>query len=237
VRDGNTLFMYLEGLLASVQEFEEYAGGTCIAAYLAHQEYPSASRSGHDLLINDLYFVAEALSSETISIHVSCPAGKCRATPGNAACTCCAGFGTTDSGVTCTACVSGKYKISAGNTDCTACDENVSGCGSTFLLSELPSKVSILDARHASNANIVPSSSVGIPDLSGTAGMTWKLGAGAISYETVDGIPCWNMSGGYLETTTRTKHGDSYTIFYYWKPKVINGAGPHLSLHRGIEVS
>ena len=99
----------------------------------------------------------------------------------------------------------------------------------------MPSAISILNARHPSNANIVPTSGVGIPDLSGASGMTWKLGGGTISYETVDDIPCWNMNGGALETPTRTTLGDSYTLFYYWKPRASDTNGWR-TLHRGTEV-
>jgi hypothetical protein len=98
----------------------------------------------------------------------------------------------------------------------------------------MPSAISILNARHPSNANIVPTSGVGIPDLSGASGMTWKLGGGTISYETVDDIPCWNMNAGYVQTTTRTTLGDSYTLFYYWKPRTSDTNWR--TLHRGTYV-
>jgi len=115
---------------------------------------------------------------------------------------------------------------------CTQCDPSSVGCG--WRYDSMPSAITILNARHPSNANIVPTSSVGIPDLSGASGMTWKLPGGTISYETVDGIPCWNMNGGILETTTRTTLGDSYTIFYYWKPRFSDTG--YRTLHRGTEV-
>jgi len=64
--------------------------------------------------------------------------------------------------------------------------------------------------------------------------MEWKLqsGSGSISFETVDGIPCWNMNAGVLETGTRSRLGDSYTLFYYWKPRESDSGWR--SLHVGI---
>jgi len=119
--------------------------------------------------------------------------------------------------VTCTVCSVGYY-LNA-NSACTQCPPNRIGCGWDY--DRLPAAVSILHARHASNANIAPTSSAGIPDLSGTAGMEWRLysGSGSIPFETVDGIPCWNMNAGVLETGTRSRLGDSYTLFYHWKPR------------------
>jgi len=130
--------------------------------------------------------------------------------------------------VTCTDCLVGYYMNA--NSACTQCPSNRIGCGWDY--DRLPAAVSILHARHASNANVVPTSSAGIPDLSGTAGMEWKLQSGSIPFETVDGIPCWNMNAGSLETDTRSRLGDSYTLFYHWKPR--ESDSPSRTLHRGM---
>ena len=90
--------------------------------------------------------------------------------------------------------------------------------GYTGGWNNLPSLISLIDARDTANADINPSSS-SIPDLSGTSGMTWTQGWGSTSFETVDDIPCWDLNAGTLVTNTRTVLGDSYTLFYYWKPR------------------
>jgi len=124
------------------------------------------------------------------------------------------------------------YYLNA-NSACAQCPPNRIGCGWDY--DRLPAAVSILHARHASNVNIVPTSSAGIPDLSGTAGMAWKLQTGSISFETVDAIPCWNMNSGTVETGTRSLLGDSYTLFYHWKPRESNTN--YRTLHYGTNVS
>jgi len=163
-------------------------------------------------------------------------------------------YGTPGMGLPCTACPAGYTTAGAGtagadasvcdqcavvgyymnaNSECTPCPPNRIGCGWDY--DRLPAAVSILHARHASNANIAPTSSAGIPDLSGTAGMEWRLASGSIPFETVDGIPCWNMNAGALETVTRKKLGDSYTLFYHWKPRESDTF--FRVLHHGTQVS
>ena len=78
----------------------------------------------------------------------------------------------------------------------------------------LPSLISLIDARDAANADINPTDTVGIPDLSGTSGMTWTKNAGTLSFTTEDNIPSWDLNKGSLVTSTRTTLGDSYTVFY-----------------------
>ena len=70
--------------------------------------------------------------------------------------------------------------------------------GYTGGWNNLPSLISLIDARDTANAYINPSSS-SIPDLSGTSGMTWSTGKGSTSFVTVDGIPCWNLNGGLAD--------------------------------------
>jgi len=152
-----------------------------------------------------------------------CPAHASNCSPSDKG-TCNAGYGGSTADGSCTACAIGKFKAEAGNAACTTCGSIRIGCGP-------PAVVSIINARHASNENIVPTSSVGIPDLSGTAGMVWKVESGTIPFETVDGIPCWNMNAGNLITSTQKRLGDSYTLFYYWKPRVSDSGWR--TLHRG----
>ena len=98
----------------------------------------------------------------------------------------------------------------------------------------LPSLISLIDARDAANVDITPTDTVGIPALSGTSGMTWTKSAGTLSFTTVDGIPCWDMNAGSLVTSTRTTLGDSYTLFYYWKPRESDTApSSYRSLRKG----
>jgi len=166
-----------------------------------------------------------------------CPQGKYGSTTaGNDnTCTACpAGYTTSSAGTAgadasaCDECAVGYYMNA--DSECTLCPPNRIGCGWDY--DRLPAAVSILHARHASNANIAPTSSVGIPDLSGTAGMEWRLQSGSIPFETVDGIPCWNMNVGALATGTRSRLGDSYTLFYHWKPR--ESDTDWRSLHHGM---
>ena len=91
--------------------------------------------------------------------------------------------------------------------------------------------MTLIDAGHVDNADISPTTTVGIPDLSGTNGMEWTVVSGeTVSFTTEDGIPCWDMGSGTLETTTRSTVGDEYTLFYYWKPR---DTGEYNSLHTG----
>ena len=111
---------------------------------------------------------------------------------------------------------------------CDVCAAGYSGGSIGFA-----SLISLIDARDASNTGIDPSSSA-IPDLSGTPGMTWTQSWGSTSFETVNDIPCWNLNAGGLVTSTRTTLGDSYTLFYYWKPRESDTAGNGWrTLHRG----
>jgi hypothetical protein len=108
---------------------------------------------------------------------------------------------------------------------CDVCDSGFSGISSI---------ISLIDIRHASNAGIDPTVSVGIVDLSGTADMTWvEQLAGTISPTVEDDITCWDLNNGALETTIRTKLADSYTLFYYWKPRTFVAATR--TLHRGYQ--
>ncbi len=91
--------------------------------------------------------------------------------------------------------------------------------GYTGGWNNLPSLISMIDARDTANAGITPTDSVSIPDLSGTSGMTWTKSSGTLSFTTEDNIPCWNLNAGTLVTSTRTTLGDRYTLFYYWKPR------------------
>eukprot|EP00605_Chrysophyceae_sp_TOSAG23-4_P002960 GSChrysophyteH1.ASY1.ANO1.3262.1 assembled CDS len=133
----------------------------------------------------------------------------------------------TNSASTCSACPTGKYSSSGVGQTCNQC-----AAGYTGSWESLPSLLTLIDAGHPDNANIDPTTSVGIPDLSGTNGMKWTVVSGeTVTYTTEDGIPCWDMDSGTLETTTRSTLGDEYTLFYYWKPRDTGNAN---SLHYGF---
>jgi len=210
-------------------------------------EYPgyisAAGVLNQKLTPEEIVYLHAALSSSSFDMNAASIAACARGTYGSQtpgmglACTACPmGYTTTGAGTAgadasaCDKCAVGYYMNA--NSECTQCPPNRIGCGWGY--DRLPAAVSILHARHANNANIVPTGSVGIPDLSGTAGMEWKLqlGSGSIPFETVDGIPCWNMNAGSLETDTRSRLGDSYTLFYHWKPRASDT--PWRILHRGI---
>ena len=64
--------------------------------------------------------------------------------------------------------------------------------------------------------------------------MEWTKSSGTLSFTTEDGIPCWNLNAGTHITSTRTTLGDSYTLFYYWKPRESDTLPNHFrTLHTG----
>lgn len=48
--------------------------------------------------------------------------------------------------------------------------------------------------------------------------IVWARG-GTVTDTTEDGIVCFNMDGGYLETSATGLFGQYYTCFYLWKPR------------------
>lgn len=49
-------------------------------------------------------------------------------------------------------------------------------------------------------------------------GISWARG-GTVTYTTEDGVKCFNMDNGYLETSASGLFGQYYTCFYLWKPR------------------
>ena len=64
-------------------------------------------------------------------------------------------------------------------------------------------------------------------DLSG-GGMTWNP-QNTVEHTTDSDVPCWDLNGGCLATSSRLVVGSSYTLFYYWKP----GSASNKVLHHG----
>ena len=49
-------------------------------------------------------------------------------------------------------------------------------------------------------------------------GISWIRG-GTVTDTTEDGVKCFNMDSGYLETSASGLFGQYYTCFYLWKPR------------------
>lgn len=72
--------------------------------------------------------------------------------------------------------------------------------------------VSVFDAANPKCTN----GSGNINDLRGD--FQWTRG-GTVTDTTEDGVPCFNMDTGYLETSATGLLGQNYTIYQLWKPR------------------
>lgn len=66
----------------------------------------------------------------------------------------------------------------------------------------------------------------------GVGGIVWAR-LDTVTDAVEDGIPCFNMDAGYLETSAAGLHGQYYTAFYLWKPRTSDTGWR--TLHRNSE--
>ena len=133
-----------------------------------------------------------------------CPAGTFKAVAGNGA----------ESDV-CVDCALGTYST-AGSTSCDACAAGYSGSWETH-----PALLTLIDASKTTSTSPT--------DLKGTDLVWTKQNTVTHVAAAADIGAYWDMSAGYFETDTRRVVGASYTLFYYWRPKL----GEYRDLHQG----
>jgi len=85
------------------------------------------------------------------------------------------------------------------------------------LLSDVFDKDIIISVFDAANSKCT-SGSGNINDLKGD--FSWTRNS--VTDTVQDGIPCFNMDGGYLETSATGILGKNYTCFHLWKPRSTN---------------
>ena len=101
---------------------------------------------------------------------------------------------------------------------------------SIFHGSRIPESQNLLSLVDAGSPRTA--SSGNINDLV-YSGMSWTRSSGSypMNNDTQNGVACWNMDTGYIETSTRLTLGQNYTLFYLWKPR-LNDSGWR-TMHRG----
>ena len=82
-----------------------------------------------------------------------------------------------------------------------------------LVIPKVDNLISIIDAT-----NPLTAPSGNINDLVSNNGISWGR-FNTVSNAVEDGVSCWNMDNGYLETGTRIAFGQNYTCFYLWKPR------------------
>lgn len=83
-----------------------------------------------------------------------------------------------------------------------------------LVIPQVSNLISLFDA-----GNPKTDSSGNINDLVSNNGISWGR-YNTVTNDTQNGVACWNMDSGYLETSTRITFGQFYTCFYLWKPRL-----------------
>lgn len=97
------------------------------------------------------------------------------------------------------------------------------GFGGNLYIPDVGSQMTLIDAR---DPETNPSGNIN--DL--WSNISWSRG-NTVTNTSQDGVACWNMDNGYLETGTRTQLARNYTLFYLWKPR--NSDSGWRTVHRG----
>lgn len=99
----------------------------------------------------------------------------------------------------------------------------------THYSPKIPDPQSLFDIIDASNSRHTSGSG---NILSGVRGISWSR-ISTVTDTIEDGVKCFNMDNGYLETSGSGLYGQYYTIFYLWKPRTSDTAGSGWrTLHR-----
>lgn len=101
---------------------------------------------------------------------------------------------------------------------------------SVYFGPRLPQSENLMSLIDAANPKTASSGSIN--DLV-APNMSWARSSGSypMSNDTQDGVACWNMDTGYIETGTRLTLGQNYTLFYLWKPRQSDSGWR--TVHRG----
>jgi hypothetical protein len=78
----------------------------------------------------------------------------------------------------------------------------------------IPSTNNLFDIIDASNLKHTSGSG---NIISGVRGVSWARSS--VTDVVEDGVECFNMDAGYLETTATGLYSQQYTVFYLWKPR------------------
>ena len=81
-----------------------------------------------------------------------------------------------------------------------------------LVIPQAKNLISLFDAANSKTASSGNINDIANPNISWSRNDT-------VSNDTQDGVPCWNMDSGYVETSTRVTYGQTYTCFYLWKPR------------------